>query len=78
MDVMAMKSKVLVVMALVLAVATAATAATAFAEPRKKRAVIVEQVAEQIHATSQAILRLKVRHVSGGYQPPITFAAKPK
>ncbi|MBC8038593.1 MAG: hypothetical protein H7X89_15405 [Rhizobiales bacterium] len=74
-----MKSKIFVIMALVLAVATAATAATALAEPKKKEPVISEHVADQVQATSQAILRLKVRAVPRGYQPPpVTFAAPPQ
>lgn len=71
-----MKSRKLVVMALVLAVATAATAATAFAEPKKTEAVVAEQVAHQVQASSQAILRLKVQVVRRAkVPPPITFAA---
>ena len=78
---MAMKSKILILMALVLAVATAATTVTAFAEPKKKGHQIPEQVADSIQATSQAILRLKVqqvRRVPDSYQPPNITFAKPK
>jgi len=77
---MAMKSKVMILIALVLAVATAATTMTAFAEPKEKNDQISEQVADSVHATSQAILRLKVqqvRRVQDNYQPPSITLAKP-
>ena len=72
-----MKSRILVIMALILAVATVASAATAFAEPKKEQQVS-KQVADQVHSASQAILRLKVRSAKpggGNFQPPVTFAA---
>ena len=75
-----MKSKIMILMALILAVATAATTMTAFAAPKKKQHQISEQVADSIHATSQAILRLKVRRMPNSSPPPNnnrTFA-KPK
>ncbi len=67
---MAMKSTIMILMALVLAVATAATTMTAFAHPKKKHHQITEQMTDSIHATSQAILRLKVRRMPNTYQPP--------
>ncbi len=70
-----MKNKLWILMALILVVATATTA---FAAPRKKHPPISQQIADSIHQTSQAILRLKVRRVNTPNQPPITFAAKPK
>lgn len=74
-----MKSKIMILMALVLAVATAATTVTAFAEPKKKLPPISEHIADSVHATSQAILRLKVQRMPNVDQPPnITLVAKPK
>jgi|GEM_PF-3078212 len=77
---MAMKNKIMILMALVLAGATAAMTMTAFAAPKKKLPQVSEQVSDSVNATSQAILRLKVRRVPNTYQPPNnnrTFA-KPK
>ena len=78
-----MKNKKMILMAVILAVATAATTMTAFAEPEKKKKnhQISEQVTDSIQATSQAILRLKVRQartVPDNYQPPSITLAKPK
>ena len=71
-----MKSKLWIVMALILAVATAATTATAFAEPKKKHPPISQQVADSVHQSSQALLRLKVRALHNINQQMIADIAK--
>ena len=66
----------MVVMAVVLAVATAATAATAFAGD-KKRLLIEEQVADSVQATSEAMLRLKIKFQPRGNRKPPSVMIMP-
>jgi hypothetical protein len=68
-------TRILLLMVTALMVATAATAATAFAEGqlRKKRIIPdMEQVADPIEQTSQAILKARAMRPAPNSIPPLT------
>ena len=69
-----LSKRALTIIALVLVAATAATAATAFAGEKKRRNVeLHEQVVPPLQASSQAMLRLKLRRLNAEHNTPVVL-----